>query len=323
MVDVSSRILQVRLLILVFLAFIPALGVFWYANRELRTLQLEAKEQELVRRTQEVATRYRHLVDQGETLLATLSQFPEIESARFPACSEQLARVLQHTDNFTTIYVIGMDGYMACGSLTPETALFLGDRAYFIRSTSSNQFSVGEFTLGRITGLPIQGMAYPLRDGQRTGAVLGASINLNVLADSRSKYADLPEGYTFSVLDKDRRVLVRLPRTGDFTLADSVGAIADVDFPGPPEGTDPVIAAGTDLDGMERLFAVMPLRSPTGGSEGYLAIGRTRITLMEEVDEIVSMQLRFLAAGGIALLVLAWALGHFWLARCPPEQEES
>jgi len=322
MVDVSSRNLQVRLLILVFLAFIPALGIFWYANRELRSLQLEAKEQELVQRAQEVATRYRHLIDEGETLLGTLAVFPEIESVRSPGCTEQLARVLQHTENFTTIYVIGMDGYMACGSLTSENALYLGDRAYFVRATSRNLFSVGEFTLGRITGKPILGMALPLEDGNRTGAVLGASIDLNALGDRRAGSAPLPEGHTFSVLDPNRRVLVRLPRTGDFSLADSVGAIADADFPGFPEGSGPEIMVGIDLDGMERLFAVAPLRSPAGSVEGYLTIGRTRVTLMQEVDEIVSLQLRFLAVGGIVLLALAWALGHFWLARCPPDQEE-
>jgi hypothetical protein len=321
MVDVSSRNLQIRLLILVFLAFVPALGIFWFANRELRSLQLEAKEQELVQRTQEVATRYRHLIDQGETLLATLAEFPEIESVRFPSCTEQLARVQQHTENFTTIYVIGMDGYMACGSLTSENALYLGDRAYFVRATSRNLFSVGEFTLGRITGKPVVGMAYPLGDGERTGAVLGASINLNALAAQQPGGTTLPEGYTFSVLDRNRRVLVRLPRAGDFTLADSVGAIADVTFPGPPEESAPVIVTGTDLDGMERLFAVAPLRSPAGSMEGYVAFGRTRVTLMREVDELVSLQLRFLAVGGVVLLALAWALGHFWLARCPPGLE--
>ncbi len=51
---------------------------------------------------------------------------------------------------------------MACGSLTPENALYLGDRAYFVRATSRNLFSVGEFTLGRITGKPVVGMALPL-----------------------------------------------------------------------------------------------------------------------------------------------------------------
>jgi len=323
MVDVSSRNLQVRLLILVFLAFIPALGIFWYANAELRKLQLEAKEQELVQRTQEVATRYRHLIDQGETLLAALAEFPEIESARFPSCTEHLANVLQHTGNFTTISVIGMDGYMACGSLTPESDLYLGDRAYFVRATSRDLFSVGEFALGRITGKPILGMALPLKSGERTGAVLGASIDLNALGDHRGGGSDLPEGHTFTVLDGNRRVLVRLPRTGNFTLADSVGAIADVTFPAPPERPETVIVTGTDLDGVERLFAVAPLRSPTGSTEGYLAIGRVKVTLMREVDEIVTMQLRFLAVGGIVLLALAWALGHFWLARCPPDQAES
>lgn len=323
MADVSSRNLQVRLLILVFLAFIPALGIFWYANRELRDLQLEAKEQELVQRAREVATRYRHLIDQGETLLATLAEFPEIGNARSPGCTELLARVLQHTENFSTIYVIGMDGNMACGSLTSENALYLGDRAYFIRATSTNRFSVGEFARGRLTGKPILGMAMPLEGGGGAGALIGASIDLNALGDHRAGGTPLPEGHTFSVLDLNRRVLVRLPLTGDFTQADSVGSIAGPDFPGPPEGSAPEVVGGTDLDGMERLFAVVPLLGPSGPMRGYLAIGRTRVTLMHEVDEIVNLQLRILALGGIVLLALAWILGHFWLARCPPGQEEN
>ena len=318
MVDVSSRNLQVRLLILVFLAFIPALGIFWYANRELRILQLEAKQQELVRRAREVANHYGHLIDQGETLLGALAVFPEIESVRFPRCTEQLARVLEHTDIFSTIYVIGMDGYMACGSLTSENPLYLGDRAYFVRATSRDLFSVGEFALGRLTGKPVVGMALPLVDGERTGAVLGASLDLNTLASHFLGEGALPPGYTFSVLDRNRRIMVRLPRTGDFTLADSVGAVADESFPPPPEGSLPVIMGGTDFDGMERLFAVANLRSPSGNAEGYLAFGRTRATLMQEVDEIVGLQLRFLAVGGILLLAMAWALGHFWLVRRLP-----
>jgi hypothetical protein len=321
MTEVSSRNLQVRLLILVFLAFIPALGVFWYANRELRTLQLEAKEQELVRRVGEVAIDYERMVHEGEAILGALSAFPEIGSARSPLCTQRLGEVLQHTENLTTISVIGIDGYMACGGIHPEIPLYLGDRAYYVRATSRGIFSVGEFTLGRITGRPVVGMAMPLGGGEDHGAILAASMDLNALA-SRSRGGTLPDGFTFSILDNHRRVLVRLPRTGDFTLADSVGAIAGSDFPDPPEDSGTIIQVGIDLDGIERLFAVAPLRSPTGNVEGYLAIGRTRMTLMQEVDEIVSLQLRFLAVGGIVLLALAWALGHFWLARCPPDEEK-
>jgi hypothetical protein len=322
MTEVSSRNLQVRLLILVFLAFIPALGVFWYANRELRSLQLEAKRQELVRRASEVATDYHRLLDEGHAFLGALAEFEEIRAARSPECTESLGRVLQHADQFTTISVIAMDGYLACGSLTPETPLYLGDRSYYSRATSREIFSVGEFTLGRITGQPVVGMAYPLDSEEGLTAILAASVDLNALA-YRSRGGTLPDGFTFSVLDRNKRVMVRLPRTGDFTLADSVGAIAGASFPDPPAPGSPEIVAGTDMDGIERLFAVAPLASPSGDVAGYLAFGRTSVTLMEEVDEIVSLQLRFLAVGGIVLLALAWALGHFWLVRCPPDQEEA
>jgi len=322
MVDVSSRSLQVRLLILVFLAFIPALGIFWYANREFRNLQLEAKEDDLIRRAEAVATEYQRLIAEGESFLGTISEFDEIRSTRFPTCTEHLARVLQHADHFTFISVIGVDGYVACGSIPPETALYLGDRAYYYRAMSRQVFSVGEFTLGRVTGKPVLGMALPLGEEGTSAPILATSLDLNALA-TRPLGGTLPEGYTFSVLDPNGRVLVRLPKAGDFSLADSVGAIAGTGFPGPPDGGDAVLVQGIDFDGIERLFAVTELGSATGGTEGYLAIGRTRVTLMQEVDQIVRLQLRFLAVGGVLLLALAWALGHFWLARCPPgEQEE-
>jgi hypothetical protein len=321
-VDISSRSLQVRLLILVFLAFIPALWIFWYANRELRNLHLEAERGELVQRAEEVATDYQRLIAEGEAILGVLAEFDEIRSTRFPSCTEHLARALTHTNQFTTFSVIGLDGYLSCGSLTPESALYLGDRAYFFRAMSRQIFSVGEFTLGRITGKPVLGLAQPLGGEGSPSAIVAASLDLGVLA-TRSRGGILPEGHTFSILDPNRRVLVRLPQTGDFSLADSVGAIADASFPGPPESGSPEVVVGTDFDGIERLFAVVALGSATGGTEGYLALGRTRITLMQEVDDIVSLQLRFLAVGGVVLLALAWALGHFWLARCPPGEEES
>ena len=321
MTDVSSRNLQTRLLILVFLAFVPALGIFWYANRALTSLQLEAKEQDLVQKAEEVATDYRRLIDKGRAVLGALAEFDQIRTAPFGGCTEQLGRVLENLPEFTTISVIGLDGYLACGSLHPESRLFLGDRAYYIRVTSRNLFSVGEFALGRITGRPVVGLAQPLWDGAQTGPVLAASMDLGSLAD-RFRGGDLPAGFTFTVLDRSRRVLVRLPRVGDFTLADSIGAIAEESFPAIPDQASPMMVAGTDLDGIERLFAVAPLRGPSGNTDGFLAVGRTRRTLMEEVDEIVSLQLRFLAIGGIVLLAFAWGLGHFWLARCPPDEED-
>ena len=92
MANVSTRTLQLRLLILVFLAFVPALGFFWYANRELRTLQLEAKEQALSQRAQDIATEYRLLLDESSRYLSTLAEFPQVRSGRSRSSSVGQAR---------------------------------------------------------------------------------------------------------------------------------------------------------------------------------------------------------------------------------------
>ena len=316
MADVSTRTLQVRLLILVLLAFIPAIGFFWYANGELRNLQMRSAEQDLALRAQVLATEYRGLLDQSQNYLATLAEFPEVSSGTTAVCNTYLRRSFQHMRAYTTITRIGMDGYFSCGSLTPESELYLGDRAYFVRATSRESFAVGEFALGRISGLPVVGVGLPLFQEDRVTGVLAASLDLNLLA-RRVTVAGLPEHHTFTVLDREGRVMVRLPTEGTFTLADSVGAVSGPGFPTMPSGRAATVTEGTDLDGMERLFALAPLRGSVGEAQGYLAFGRTRATVMEEVDAVVESELRFLAAGALALLALAWILGHFWVARIP------
>jgi hypothetical protein len=316
MANVTTRTLQLRLLILVFVAFLPALGFFWYTNGKLRHLQLEAKEQELARRAQAIATEYRLLLDESRRYLSTLAEFPEVSSGRSPTCSEYLQRAMRHAEEYTTLSLIGMDGYLACGAVTPDGALYLGDRAYFTRASSRGSFAVGNFALGRMTGLPVVGVAQPIFERDQVAWILAASLDLGILADRVSE-TPLPDGYTFTILDPEKRVMVRLPQTGDFTLADSVGALAEIEFPSLPEGREPVIESGTDLGGVVRLFAVAPLRGSTGDPQGFLAFGRTQATLMEEVDAIVDFELRFLAGGALVLLILAWVLGHFWVARYP------
>ena len=316
MASVSPRTLQVRLLILVLLAFIPAIGFFQYANGNLRDLQVLSHEQELLQRAADLATEYQTILGQNRSLLATLAEFPEIRNGQAPACNTYLERIIHHFEGLTTISLIGLDGYLACGAVLPTSSLYLGDRLYYLRANSRRDFAVGEFALGRISGLPVVGVALPIIEGDEIRAVLASSVDLNLLAN-RISATYLPHGYTLTILDREGKVMVRLPRTGDFTLADSVGAVVGADFPPFPESRTAILAEGVDLDGMARLFAVAPLRGSIGNPQGYLAFGRTKATLMEEVDAVVDRELHFLAAGAVALLALAWILGHFWVARVP------
>jgi len=91
-----------------------------------------------------------------------LAEFPEIRDGAPGQCNRRLASVLNHTPQYTTLTLIGMDGYLACGSLTVDGGLYLGDRTYFTRANATSRFSVGDFAVGRITGKPTLGVAYPI-----------------------------------------------------------------------------------------------------------------------------------------------------------------
>ena len=83
-------------------------------------------------------------MSQSQALISPLAEFPEIRSARSPVCTEYLERILQRTDQFSTISVIGMDGYTACGAITPQNLLYLKNQAApLVRSTERKIFSGG------------------------------------------------------------------------------------------------------------------------------------------------------------------------------------
>lgn len=314
MVQIRSRNLQTRLFLLMLLAFFPAVALYWYANRELRSLQIEAHEQHLVYNAQVTAVEYEHLLNESKALLGSLATFPEIRNPREPVCHERLYSVLESTPHYTTITIIGLDGYMVCGALTVDGGLYLGDRAYFRVATTLNRFTVGEYALGRITGKAGVGVALPITEDGKVTAVLAASIDLMALARNTARIR-LREETTFTVVDRSGTVLVRLPDRYDENDSDRVGTSVSEGFPGLPDGIEAVIVEGTDLDGTERVFAVAPLRGGGSDTQGYVVVGQARDALIAQVDDVIGNELRFLALAGAVLLVAAWMFGHIAIVK--------
>lgn len=308
---------QLRLFALVILAFLPAVILFDRAGENLRVHERAQQESQLIQMANTAALEYERLIGDSRQLLAALAEFPEIRDGGGGGCSQRLAGVLRHTPQFTTLSLIGSDGYMKCGSLAVDGGLYLGDRAYYLLATTNGQFSVGEYALGRITGKPTVGVAYPIAEGtlRQVQEVLAASLDLSNLG-SYTRPLDLPPFVTFSVLDRRGTVLVRSPAGRNPLGYDSVGASAPEGFPRlPPEGGATSLARGTDLDGVDRLFAVAPLGTGRGAPQGYVVVGKEEAMLFEEIESAVRGEFRFLGAAGAALLMLTWLLGHYGLVR--------
>ena len=306
--------LQTRLFVLVLLAFLPALALFFNASRSARELQSRIVDQQLARSAEVATVEYMRMLTESEALLGALSQVPEIRTAEARECDAILANALRVTPQYTTLSRIGVDGYLTCGSLTPEQGLYLGDRAYFTLATTLEQFAVGNYALGRITGRPGVGVALPVQVDGETRGVLAASIDLSKLADNALS-VELAEGTSFTVLDRNGQVLVRQPIRPDPAIADTIGTMRPEGFPVMPDDRDVSLEDGVDLDGLSRRFAVSSLLSVDGSPRGYVVIGADRDALAQEIAASTRTGQWILLLTAIGLAVLAWIWGHYFLVR--------
>ncbi len=300
-----------RVLLLVLIAFLPALGIYLYANGEIRALQLANQEQELLRATRETTVEYNRLLEESRVLLATLAEFPQVNGMQQPDCTDLLGRVFDQANHLNGIWVIGLDGYVGCGSVQPDGILYLGDRTYYIRAMNENRHIIGSYQIGRVTGRPGVASAIPIPDDSRMPAgVLIASIDLRALSEV-AQDMELPESSTFTVLDREGRVLVRYP--AGQSEGDTIGAMRTEGF---PEAADePGIVHGADLDGSMAVFAVAPLTGEGATPEGYIAIGRPEGQISSEASDVVNRTLGLVALAGLALLTAAWIFGRYLVAR--------
>lgn len=297
--------LRGRLLLLVILAFLPAVALFAYANIQLRALMLDAREREVARAAEVSAADYRRLVDETRALLFALSQIDEVRMHQNPACDRLLSRVLEGSPRLTALAVVAMDGYRVCGAQSLESPLYLGDRSYVVRAMGTKRFAMGDYQIGRITGKPTVGVALPvLGDDGEIESILGTTLDLNFLAEHATS-AELPEGSTYTVVDRSGTVLVRYPER------ELMGEKPDEQFPRVTEATEtPAVVEGNDLDGVHRHFAVTPLLGEGSEPEGYLAVGLSEAATSTEVDNIFRTHIGLLGFAAILLLLIAWGYGH-------------
>ena len=312
---------QTRLFILVFLAFLPTVALYVHADRSLESAELDEHESELLYLAQQAGHDYRRILEDIESLLGALSDVPQLRNPQQPECNQLLAGMMEHMRHYTAIQLIEPDGFVRCGSLAIDGSLFVGDRYYHRAAMANNQFTVGEFVVGRLTGKPIVGLAYPVSDetGEIT-RILAAYLDLDELAN-RIYQMDVPEGTTLTVIDRDGRVMIRVPEGVSGVGTDTIGAMVPSTFPEPTgQVQGPYLLTGMDLDGVEKRFAVEPLRAGGQMTSGHLMIGMTEEAMLADSDVVGTRRLQLLAVGAAFMFILAWMFGHYTLLRDRPKE---
>lgn len=304
--------LRARLLLFLLLAMLPVLGLILYTAYHSWKLAESFTRDETARLVRLATSDYQRLVESTRHLLGALAGVAEVRERNPASCSALFDRLKMGYPHYANLGAIGPDGYVFC-SATPLTARTLvTDRSYFRRAIETRGFVIGEYQIGRITGMPVVVFGYPSFDGAgRLRAVVFAALDLTWLNRLTAK-APLPADATLTLLDSEGTVLNRYPEPEKW-----IGK----KYPGSPlvqtvvanRGEGTIELAG--LDGRQRLYTYAPLFDTPGGGRVYIAIGVPRDIVLSELRQVLARTLGGLTLAILLMLAIAWYAGHVFLMR--------
>ncbi len=209
--------LRVRLLSLVLLAVLPALGLVIYTAADQRRMAKADAIATAMRIVRTAAATQKQQIDSSKQLLITLTLLRDVRPERAEDAEFLFKNLITVHPGYANIGAIDPDGYVFASAVSTTNNTYLGDRPYFKAARDSRKLAVGAYQVGRITGKATLNIAMPIigrLSGQFHGVVFLA-LDLNWLNQLGAR-EELPDGSTLTVIDREARILVRysIPESG-------------------------------------------------------------------------------------------------------------
>jgi len=307
----SLASLRTRLLLLVLLAVIPALGLTLYTNLEERQLRKALVQEHAMRLSRLVSADHERLIADARKLLATLARLPGVREGKRAACDPLFADLLTRHSSYANLGVIGVDGNVLCSGLPMTGQVYLGDRAYFRRARETRDFAIGDYQIGRITRKATVNFGHPVLDNRgHVRVVLFAALDLAWLNELAGRVG-LPAGSTLTVIDRNGTILSRYPDEGKW-----VGKL----MPEPlvlnailnQQGNGTTDAPGAD--GIPRLFSFAPFGAAQS-ADAYVSVGIPAAVAFAGANQILARNIAMLGLVAGLALAAAWVGGNLFIVR--------
>ncbi|MBR0965760.1 response regulator [Bradyrhizobium diazoefficiens] len=303
--------LRTRLLILIIAAMLVPAGLFALRFMQNRNSEIDAALASLAATADDIAGDLDGKIQGTAQLHYGLARARDLDTRDKAACSAFLSEVREEYPQFTGILTINPDGSLFCDSLRTDRTLDLRDRAYFKQVQDLRGGVALEPVFGRLTGLSVLQIAYPLRS--EAGAlkfVLLASFNLNKFAEYHHKR--LHGENEVLLVDGKGTVLASHKSVG---FSEPVGtSIAGSDlfrFAASPD--QQAFREVTDRDGRKQVWAVA--RSPSIRKAGlYILVGRSKDGLVAAANRRLCEDMVMLAVA-LLLLVGVWIFAAVTVSR--------
>src|SRR5688572_10166107 len=322
----STRLLsslRVRLLLLVLLAVLPALGLIVYSAVEQRRIGTEAAQLEAKRLVRTTSSMNERLIEGARQLLITLSQLDTVRNRDGAACSVLFSNLTRLQPAYANIGGINLDGTVFASAVPFIENVNLADRAYFVDATNRLAGSFGSYQIGRITKKSSVNIGYPIFDrSDRLAGVIYAALDLSWMRNVVTN-TDLPPNVSLTLSDNKRITLFRHPDP-DGTF---VGRSLDDFYPSRPRVERPLseylkdrISAEPRLsrDGTWRLYATGPIEHTimnTNERPPRISIGIPLAVAYADANRMLWRNITFLGMVTALALIAAWYAGDAFVLR--------
>src|SRR3990172_2557147 len=304
--------LRARLLLLVLLTALPVTLVWGFSELQIRQRALLDAESFVLQVARATLREYDALVEGARQLLPALAAADEVLTHDGESCSLAFAGLLAEYPQYAALGAIGADGLVFCSALPFTPPIDASDRLYFREAIASGGFAIGEFQIGRVTGVPSVNFGYPATDdsGQVVAVVL-AALDLAWVNDL-AVASELPAGGTMTVFDHNGTILARYPDPEAWVgKANPEAEVVEVAL----ASTGETSAGARGLDGVDKVYGILPLAGEGAASRVYLTVGIPVDQVFAPVMAVERGQLLGLLVAIALAATGAWFVGERMVVR--------
>jgi PAS domain S-box-containing protein len=302
--------MRVRLLLLICLAIVPALGLALVAGLQYRAMVRDRVYEDLHRLVVLAAADSGETFSDAELFLRSVATLPQARNPDHVAAGVFLATLVSQYPAYLLLAVAARDGNVVTSSLPMPGPVNVSDRTYFRRALDRHTFAVGEYQPGRITHRASINCGYPIfgPTGNVDGVIFVA-LDPSQLQRPALR-VDLPQGSTLTIVDGRGIVLCRYPNPDNWvgrSAADQplIQAAAGSRHSG--------VLESIGLDGVRGVYAYSYLSG--AASSIKVMIGEPPELAFAQVDTIMYRNLILLLAVALIALLAAGAGARAFILR--------
>jgi PAS domain S-box-containing protein len=306
--------LRLRLLLLVLLACAPLVGLMLRtASEERRRLVKEwnQRSQEMM----ELAMREEgQVIGQTRQLLLALAESSPVRSGNRRDCKKLLDELFGSYPRYDNLGVVGINGMVLASARPMVEPANQTNRLFFRRALATHAFAIGDFPDAHTAGKPTVNFSCPaFNSAGQVQAVVFATLDLDWVNRFESALpAQLPQGATWTEVERAGRILVRYPSPEKW-----------IGQPFPEKSLlktvfrqNHGVVEAMSSDGIPGYHAFAAMRSQLVPGDVVTILGSIpRQVLFAEADRRLTGNLTGLGIAACFAFVLGWIASHFLVLR--------